>query len=52
MIILHVNCDRSHVCDVAADLWDLFVNDWLVEFLFSLQNHVHILKRKLLAIFW
>jgi len=45
-----VSCDRSQVCDVAADLWDLFVNDWLVEFLIFFIE-IHILKRKLLGIF-
>ena len=47
-----MSCDRSQVCDtVTADFWDLFVKDWLMEFLILLQNHIHILKRKHLAIF-
>lgn len=46
-----MSCDRSHVCDIAAELGDLFVNDWLVEFQIFLKNHTHIAKRKHLAIF-
>ena len=47
-----MSCDRSHVCDtVTADLWDLFVKDWVVEFVILLQNHIHILKKKHLTIF-
>ena len=47
-----VSCDRSQVCNIdAADLWDLFVKDWVMEFLILSQDHIHILKRKHLGIF-